>query len=95
MRYTSFNYLYCVCRVSVGWPRRRPLTVAFKDVSLTIDKTTILSRVGGACRPGEVLAIMGPSGKCHRCVTITDCILNELRPMKKGFCFINFGLHLS
>ncbi|KAK4290390.1 hypothetical protein Pmani_036699, partial [Petrolisthes manimaculis] len=64
--------------VSVGWPRRRPLTVVFKDVSLTIGKTTILSRVGGACRPGEVLAIMGPSGSGK--TSLLNAISGRVKP---------------
>lgn len=48
--------------VSVEWPRRKPLDVAFNDVSFAVGKTSILSRISGSCRSGEVLAIMGPSG---------------------------------
>ncbi|KAK7070934.1 hypothetical protein SK128_000156 [Halocaridina rubra] len=47
---------------SVVWPRRKPLEVSINDVCLSINKETILSKISCLCRPGEVLAVMGPSG---------------------------------
>ncbi|XP_068211541.1 uncharacterized protein E23 isoform X2 [Palaemon carinicauda] len=76
---------------STGWPRRKPLDVAFSDVSLTIKKKSILSRVSGSCRPGEVLAIMGPSGSGK--TSLLNVISGRLRPTN-GSISVN-GVPLS
>lgn len=34
----------------------------FKDIRVTIDKREIIKGVSGLAKPGEMLAIMGPSG---------------------------------
>lgn len=67
-----------IASVTVGWPRRRPLEVVFTDVSLTIGKTSILTRVGGSCKPGEVMAIMGPSGSGK--TSLLNAISGRVRP---------------
>ena len=38
------------------------MTLAFKDVSVTLNKKEILSEVCGGVKVGQMLAIMGPSG---------------------------------
>ena len=35
----------------------------FRDICVRIDKRDILKQVNGLAKPGEMLAIMGPSGK--------------------------------
>lgn len=36
--------------------------LAFKDICVNINKRDILKNINGFARPGEMLAIMGPSG---------------------------------
>ena len=37
--------------------------LVFRDICVRIDKRDILKQVNGLAKPGEMLAIMGPSGK--------------------------------
>jgi len=39
--------------------------LVFRDVCVTIDQTQILRSVSGVARSGEVLAILGPSGRIY------------------------------
>ena len=41
--------------------------LAFKDICVKIDKKNILKDVSGLAKPGEMMAIMGPSGKRTKC----------------------------
>lgn len=48
-----------------------PVFLSFNEVSVKINDRQILQNVSGKVHPGEMLAIMGPSGrkislKCHR-----------------------------
>ena len=38
------------------------MEVIFKDVDVAIDDTLILHHISGMVKPGEMLAVMGPSG---------------------------------
>ena len=40
-----------------------PIFLSFNDLSLKINDRQILQNVSGKVLPGEMLAIMGPSGK--------------------------------
>ena len=39
-----------------------PITLAFNNLKVEIDGKTILDNISGSVKPGEVLAVMGPSG---------------------------------
>ncbi len=39
------------------------MTVSFNEIAYRVGKRQILNSVTGAIRPGELLAIMGPSGR--------------------------------
>lgn len=49
-------------------PKRPPVAISFNDISYSVSEgrargfKTILKAVNGACRSGELTAIMGPSG---------------------------------
>ncbi len=43
----------------------KPLELIFSGVTVTIQKRYILRDVSGIVKPGELLAVMGPSGECH------------------------------
>lgn len=49
-------------------PKRPPVGISFADISYSVSEgrargfKTILKAVNGACRSGELTAIMGPSG---------------------------------
>ena len=45
------------------------VTLQFKDIVVQLQKKDILKKVYGTARPGQTLAIMGPSGK----TCILDC----------------------
>lgn len=40
-----------------------PITLTFNDLQVFIDNRKILDNISGSVKPGEVLAVMGPSGK--------------------------------
>ena len=40
-----------------------PMTLTFNNLQAFIDDRKILDNVSGSVKPGEVLAVMGPSGK--------------------------------
>ena len=41
----------------------KPITLTFNNLQVFIDNRKILDDVSGSVKPGEVLAVMGPSGK--------------------------------
>jgi ABC-type transporter Mla maintaining outer membrane lipid asymmetry ATPase subunit MlaF len=40
-----------------------PISLNFKDIGISIANRQILQGVGGKVKPGQILAIMGPSGE--------------------------------
>ncbi|MPC28482.1 ATP-binding cassette sub-family G member 1 [Portunus trituberculatus] len=74
----SGGELPTIAPITSGWPRRRPLSIQFSDVTLCIGKKPILQRVCGSCRPGELMAIMGPSSSGK--TTLLNTISGRLRP---------------
>ena len=41
----------------------KAVKLEFKNLNVKIEEKTILDDVSGCVKPGEVLAVMGPSGK--------------------------------
>ena len=41
----------------------KPITLTFNNLQVFIENRKILDNVSGSVKPGEVLAVMGPSGK--------------------------------
>lgn len=72
-----------------------PIFLSFTDIGLKINGRQILENVSGKVHPGEMLAIMGPSGKCsnllcraflekwhlHTIVMSIPCISFPCRPL--------------
>ena len=49
---------------SVNMPSEcSPITLTFNNLRVFVDNRKILDNVNGFVKPGEVLAVMGPSGK--------------------------------
>ena len=49
---------------SVNMPSEcNPITLTFNNLRVFVDNRKILDNVSGFVKPGEVLAVMGPSGK--------------------------------
>ena len=46
-------------------PDQPGMTISFNEISYKVENREILNGVTGAIRPGELLAIMGPSGISH------------------------------
>lgn len=44
---------------------RKPVELVFNGLSVTVNKRPILRDINGVVRPGELLAVMGPSGKSN------------------------------
>ena len=46
------------------------MEIIFKDINVTINKKFILHDVCGMVKPGDMLAVMGPSGLFIYCKTL-------------------------
>lgn len=50
-------------KMALPVPKDQPgMTVSFNEIAYSVGNRQILKSVTGAIRPGELLAIMGPSG---------------------------------
>lgn len=52
-----------------------PITLSFNDLRVFVDNRKILDSVSGSVKPGEVLAVMGPSGKLRNIEGISMSIV--------------------
>ena len=53
------------------WSDTGSMELVFLDVCVKVDKKLILNDVSGLARSGELLAVMGPSGKAFNCQIIS------------------------
>ena len=65
--------------VSINSDELAGVAVSWRDVGLQLGRKTILDRVSGDARPGELLALMGPSGAGK------TTLLNVLSGRLEGF----------
>lgn len=79
--------LLALCEILIVWgvmdrrrkralptPQDQPgMTISFDSIAYKVGKREILQNVTGAIRPGELLAIMGPSGTIKVKVQINVC----------------------
>jgi len=63
--------LLCIFTCSSNVGNSEVVTLKFKDIVVQLQKKDILKKVYGMARPGQPLAIMGPSGK----TCILDCFV--------------------
>lgn len=79
-------------RDSVRWdaaPRdeRSRVTLAFRDVSFSVDGRKILDKCSGVASAGELVAVMGPSG-CGK-TTLLDCLADKKTAPYEGTITVN------
>lgn len=44
-------------------PAHRPTELTFTNLTVKLDKRQVLKNISGVVKPGQVLAVMGPSGE--------------------------------
>ena len=57
--FVFFKYRYLIMEV----PKLSGYDLTFRNLSVTINKRQILKDISGLAKQGEMLAVMGPSGK--------------------------------
>ena len=68
-----FFFLFVtICRKRQGYG----CELTFRDISVKIEKKYILKNVSGLAKPGEMMAIMGPSGK--KLIIVSDSVFRFL-----------------
>lgn len=83
----------------IAWSKKSalqvPIYITFKDISLTItikkkkQKTEkqILKDIFGFVAPGNLVAVMGPSGKCFNDQCFPELLLLQFSDLSKFFNF--------
>lgn len=59
-------------------PASRPVDLVFKNISYSIGNNNVLNDISGMVKPGEMLAIMGPSGKLNLLIIFLPGSLKKL-----------------
>ena len=63
--FVFFKYRYLIMEV----PKLSGYDLTFQNLSVTINKRQILKDISGLAKQGEMLAVMGPSGKTAQIYT--------------------------
>ena len=63
--FVFFKYRYLIMEV----PKLSGYDLTFRNLSVTINKRQILKDISGLAKQGEMLAVMGPSGKTAQIYT--------------------------
>jgi ABC-type multidrug transport system ATPase subunit len=64
----------------------------FTGLSVSAGKRSLLNQVSGVVQPGEILAVMGPSGKPHSSYSYCNSVQNTaIKICFGGFCLSIIG----
>ncbi|XP_014672480.1 PREDICTED: ABC transporter G family member 14-like, partial [Priapulus caudatus] len=63
------------------------MELLFRDVTLSLSQQTILNGVSGFCRPGEMLAIMGPTGSGK--TSLLNVLAGRISQIERGSIFLD------
>ncbi|XP_030842481.1 ABC transporter G family member 21 [Strongylocentrotus purpuratus] len=66
---------------------QKQVTLEFTDLFLTINKREVLRGVSGTAKPGQLMAVMGPSGAGK--TLLLTCLAGRQRALESGGIFLN------
>ena len=65
---STFYSIVRESRIMAPSQNRQGMDMVFKELTVSIGSRSILKNVSGLAKPGEILAIMGPSGMKNKTV---------------------------